>query len=85
MEKLTKDQIEATGIEVKNPIKRLLCKHNKKQQFSTSTNSMFHSLRGEQRVIICTDCGKQLGDYVAEYEVNGFKYIFGKIKRETGG
>ena len=72
MKKLSKKEIESTGIKVKNPFKQLLCEHEDKQIFTYHAGK-FYSLRGEQRVIICKDCGKQLGKYTAEFEGNGYK------------
>jgi len=72
MKKLTKKEIESTGIKVKNPIQQFLCKHDNKEAFVYSTGG-FHNLSGERRVFICKDCGLETGTYFAKYEGNGYK------------
>jgi hypothetical protein len=60
------------GITVKGRIGQFFCKHTHAEWFVKQTTG-FQSLRGEERVRICKDCGKEIGTYVAEYEGGGFK------------
>lgn len=60
------------GINLKGKIGQFFCKHQNKKCFAEHTDK-FHSLRGETRVYICEDCGKEIDRFVAEYEGSGFK------------
>lgn len=59
------------NIMVKGKLGQFFCRHKNKEWFVR--NSPFSSLRGERRLHICTDCGKEVGSYLAEYEGIGYK------------
>ncbi|MEM5009309.1 hypothetical protein WKH57_01180 [Niallia taxi] len=60
-----------SGINVKGKIGQFFCRHKNKEWFIRK--SQFSSLRGERRLHICTECGKEVGSYFAEYEDTGYK------------
>lgn len=70
---MDKQDLLALGINHKGLWGQILCKHKDTQWFAKTSTTGFFSLGGEQRVQICKNCGKMLGEYVAEYEGNGFK------------
>ena len=72
MKKLSKKEIESTGIKVKNPIRQFLCKHQNKSTFVVNRGK-FYSLHGDRHVTICKDCGLETGTYFAQYEGSGHK------------
>lgn len=70
--KIEKETAEENGITLKNRFGQYFCKHKNTQWFVHEGGS-FQNIRGERRYLSCTDCGKHINDYFAEYEGNGFK------------
>ena len=61
------------GVEIRNKgfFGRLFCKHEYAR--FRKTGGKFLCISGETRVRVCTKCGKQDGEYFAEYEGMGYK------------
>ena len=64
-----KESAQKIGVNLKGKFGQLFCKHKNKEWFIENTIN----ISGEQRRLICIDCGKEINNIFARYEGNGFK------------